>query len=97
MKNFLEKKQLFSYFKHKPKLALLGNYHKNKRSFLTRYFGYFYLDYGVDEIFINTKINNNTNIDNDLAIFTSRADRNLDLLIDIWKSKIIQIILKVNF
>ena len=69
-------------------MALLGNYHKNKRSFLTRYFGYFYLDYGVDEIFINTKINNNTNIDNDLAIFTSRADRNLDLLIDIWKSKI---------
>ena len=85
---FLRKKQFFSYLKHKPKLALLSDYHKSKRSFLTRCFGYFFLDYGVDEIFINTKIDNDTNIDNDLAIFTSRADRNLDLLIDIWKSKI---------
>lgn len=85
---FLRKNQFFSYFKHKPKVALLGNYHKKKRSFLTRCYGFFYLDYGVDNIFIKTKIDDNFVVDKDLAIFTSRPDRNLDLLIDIWKSKI---------
>ena len=89
IEKFIRKKQLFSYFRHKPKLALLGKYHKNNRPYITRLFGYFYLDYGVDDIFINTNLNNNSIIDKNLAIFTSRPDRNLDLLIDIWKSKIL--------
>ena len=36
--------------------------------------------------FFDTKIP--TNIDNHQAIFTSNKDRNLDLLIDIWKTNI---------
>ena len=88
IEKFYRKKQFFSYFKHKPKLALLGKYHLKKRSFITRMFGYFLLPYGVDEIFINTKINQKNDIDNNLAIFTSRPDRNLDLLINICEKNI---------
>ena len=88
IEKFIRKKQLLSYFKHKPKVALLGNYHLKKRSFITRMFGYFILPYGVDQIFINSKIKANNLIDNKLAIFTSRPDRNLDLLINIWENNI---------
>ena len=88
IEKFFRKKQFFSYFKHKPKVALLGKYHLKKRSFITRMFGFFLLPYGVDEIFINTKIKKKNDIDRNLAIFTSRPDRNLDLLIDIWKKNI---------
>jgi glycosyltransferase involved in cell wall biosynthesis len=88
IEKFIRKNQFFSYFKHKPKVALLGKYHLKKRSFITRMFGYFLLPYGIDEIFINTKLNYINGIDKDLAIFTSRSDRNLDLLINIWKNSI---------
>ena len=49
-------------------------------------FGLDILNLGVDEIFIKAKLNND--IDPNQAIFTSRADRNSDLLINIWKDKI---------
>ena len=88
LEKFIRKKQLISYFKHKPKVALLGKYHLKKRSLITRMFGYFLLPYGVDEIFINTKLKEQNNIDKNIAIFTSRSDRNLDLLINIWQNKI---------
>ena len=88
IEKFIRKNQFFSYFKHKPKVALLGKYHLKKRSFITRMFGYFLLPYGVDKIFINTELNYINNIDKNLAIFTSRPDRNLDLLIDIWENNI---------
>ena len=41
LKNFYEK-QFISYIKHKPKLALLGEYHKSQRSLFSRIFGYFF-------------------------------------------------------
>ncbi len=89
LEKFIRKKQFFSFFKHKPKVALLGNYHLSKRSYLTRVFGHFILPYGLDEIFLKTKLNNDNKIDKNLAIFTSRADRNLDLLIEIWSNYIL--------
>jgi len=85
---FIRKKQMISYIKHRPKVALLSNYHKEKRHLFTRLFGHFFLTYGVDDIFLNAKINDVNDIDKNLAIFTSRSDRNLDLLIKIWKNKI---------
>jgi glycosyltransferase involved in cell wall biosynthesis len=88
IEKFIRKNQFFSYFKHRPKTALLGNYHLSRRNYITRVFGHFFLSYGVDEIFINTKINHTNNINKNLAIFTSRPDRNLNLLINIWKKKI---------
>ena len=88
IEKFIRKKQFFSYLKHKPKVALLGKYHLNNRSFFTRMFGYFLLHYGVDEIFINSKLSHINNINKNLAIFTSRSDRNLDLLINIWNNNI---------
>jgi glycosyltransferase involved in cell wall biosynthesis len=86
LEKFIRKKQFFTYFKHKPKVLVLGDYHKNKRSWITSIFGVGILELAVDEIFINTKLTNK--IDKNLAIFTSRPDRNLGVLIDIWNNYI---------
>jgi len=81
---FLRKKQLFSFIKHKPKILVLGSYHKKTRSWITSIFGIDIFDLSVDDIFINTKLTND--IDKNLAIFTSRFDRNAEILIDIWNT-----------
>ncbi len=86
IEKFIRKGQLLSYIKHKPKIALLGKYHQSNRNFLLRIFGSFQISLAVDDIFLNSKIN--SDILNDQAIFTSYIDRNLDLLINIWKNKI---------
>jgi len=86
IEKFIRKKQLLPYLKYKPKIVLLSNYHKNNRNIFLKMFGSIRLDWSVDHLFINTKINND-NKDN-IAIFTSRPDRNLNLLIDIWKKYI---------
>jgi len=44
------------------------------------------INYGVDEIFESKKISNYN--DNKISFFTSRQDRNLDILIDVWKENI---------
>ena len=49
-------------------------------------FGKINLQWAVDPLFLETEIND-SNVEN-RAIFTSRRDRNLDILIDIWKKKI---------
>ena len=86
IEKFIRKKQLISYFKHKPKVVFLGNYHKKNTSKITSLFGHIRVNYGVDKLFINTTLSNN--IDNNLSVFTSRPDRNLDLLVDIWNKLI---------
>ena len=86
IEKFIRKRQLFSYLKHKPKIVILSDYHKKNRSFFLRLFGNFKLSWAVDDIFINTNISNT--IDPNLAIFTSNKDRNLQILIDIWKEYI---------
>ncbi len=86
IEKFIRKKQLFSYLKNKPKFLLLGNYHKKKMTKLVSLYGTKVIDYGIDDIFI--KANINENINNNSAMFISRNDRNLNLLINIWKNKI---------
>ena len=86
IEKFIRKGQLFSYIKHRPKIALLSNYHKNNRNYLLRMFGSFQIGWGVDQIFLEASTNNKIN--NKQAIFTSYSDRNLNLLIEILKEKI---------
>ena len=86
IEKFIRKGQLIAYIKHKPKIALLGSYHKNNRNYLLRMFGSFQVSWGVDQIFLDAPIINDIN--NNQAIFTSYTDRNLKLLINIWKEKI---------
>tara|TARA_Y100000590_G_C15660368_1_gene992351 strand:+ start:758 stop:1744 length:987 start_codon:yes stop_codon:yes gene_type:complete len=86
IEKFIRKKQLFSYLKNKPKFLLLGNYHKKQMTKLVSLYGTKVIDYGIDDIFI--KANINENINNNSAMFISRNDRNLNLLINIWKNKI---------
>ena len=87
LEKFIRKKQFLSYLKYKPKICFLSEYHKSNRSKLLRIFGEINLRWAVDEIFLKTNILNE--IDNNLAIFTSRPDRNLKMLLDIWEKFII--------
>lgn len=91
LEKFIRKKQLFSYLKNKPKILLLGKYHEKKRNPFLKIFGSNIVEWGVDEIFINSKINENPL---NQAIFTSRTDRNLNILIDIWTKQVFK---KKNF
>ena len=86
IEKFIRKGQLISYLKFKPKLILLGKYHDQTRNFLLKIFGKINIQWAVDYTFINTKINDS--LIDDIAIFTSREDRNLNILIDIWKNEI---------
>ena len=83
---FIRKKQFISYLKHKPKIITLGKYHTNNRSKLLSLFGVIELNLAVDNIFINTQINDD--FSEDVAIFNSRPDRNMALLTDIWENYI---------
>ena len=86
LEKFIRKNQLFSYLKHKPTYFLIGEDHKKNRSKVLSLFGSNILKISVDDIFLKTNLINN--IDSNQAIFTSRVDRNLDLLLEIWSKKI---------
>jgi glycosyltransferase involved in cell wall biosynthesis len=60
----------------------LGKYHKENRNYLLKLFGTINLEWAVDPLFLEAKLDENL-IEN-RAIFTSRRDRNLDLLIKLW-------------
>ena len=86
IEKFIRKGQLVSYLYYRPQIILLSNYHLKNRNALLKVFGSIKLEWAVDEIFLNTTIDDS--LVEDRAIFTSRDDRNLDILINIWKKKI---------
>ncbi len=86
IEKFIRKKQLSAYLKHKPKIVLMGDYHEKSRSFLLKMFGSIKIQWCAEKIFTDADLN--SNIDINKAIFTSYKDRNLKLLIDIWKNYI---------
>ena len=86
LEKFIRKKQLLSYLKYKPKVCFLSQYHKKNRSKFLYFFGHINLRWAVDDIFLKTEVTNE--IKNNQAIFISRPDRNLELLLDIWKNNI---------
>ena len=79
------KNQILNYFINKPTYLLIGNYHKKNMSKIFSIFNSKVINYGVEKIFEQKKISNSL-IDNKLAYFTSRQDRNLEYLIKIWKA-----------
>ena len=83
LEKFIRKKQLISFMKFKPIMILEGDYHYNKRSFLTAIFGKKVLKIAPDYDFINTKIDINY-IPPPNAIFTTKSDRNLEILLNSW-------------
>ena len=87
IEKFIRKKQLIPYLKYKPKVCFLSNYHKRNRSKLLHLFGEIRLNWSVDKIFIDSTISENIN--KQTAVFTSRPDRNLKMLINIWKRLVI--------
>lgn len=87
IEKFLRKKQLFSYIKHRPKIFLLGEYHKKKRSIFLSLFGSEIYTPGIDDIFLESKIKFPKH--SNQAIFASRSDRNLNILLEIWNNYIL--------
>jgi glycosyltransferase involved in cell wall biosynthesis len=86
IEKFIRKGQLFSYLKYKPKIVLLGKYHKENRNYLLKMFGTINLEWAVDPLLLETKLD--ANLIENRAIFTSRSDRNLEILINLWKKDI---------
>ena len=84
---FLRKKQLFSFFKHKPCVITLCNYQYNKRSFLTSIFGKKMIPIAVDPKFLNLEIDLDY-LPKKKVIYNIRSNRNLDWLLNIWCNKI---------
>ena len=89
IEKFIRKNQLFPYLKHKPKIFLLGEYHKSKRSYPTRLFGSEIINWAVDDDFLKTSLIQD--IDHQKALFTSYPDRNLDKLVFLWINHIFNI------
>lgn len=87
VEKFLRKKQLFPYIKHRPKIFLLGEYHKKKRSIFLSLFGSEIYTPGIDDIFLESKIKFPKH--SNQAIFASRSDRNLNILLEIWNNYIL--------
>lgn len=87
IEKFLRKKQLFPYIKHRPKIFLLGEYHKKKRSIFLSLFGSEIYTPGIDDIFLESKIKFPKY--SNQAIFASRSDRNLNILLEIWNNYIL--------
>ena len=81
---FIRKKQFIPYIRHKPTLILEGEYHLNNRSFITSFFGKKIVKLAADYEFINQEIDIN-NIPDKKCIFTTRSDRNLNLLLKSWE------------
>ncbi len=88
IEKFLRKKQLLSYLKYKPQVCFISEYHQKNRSKLLYLFGSIHLRWSVDNLFLNSPMSNN--IDNKLAIFTSRPDRNLKFLLKVWSNSIVK-------
>ena len=86
IEKFIRKGQLLSYIKYRPKIVLLGNYHNKNRNYLLKLFGTINIEWAVDPLFLKAKLNEN--IIENRALFTSRRDRNLDLLIKLWKKDV---------
>ena len=91
---FLRKKQLISFLKYKPKVICFSNYHYNSRSFLTSFFGKEIITPSIDNDFYTTKLPLKNHND---VIFYSRADRNGQLILDIWKDLFINNSIKSKF
>jgi glycosyltransferase involved in cell wall biosynthesis len=81
---FIRKNQFINYLFHKPILILEGEYHYKTRSILTSFFGKKVLKLAPDYDFINEKISIDK-IPSKNCIFTTRSNRNLDLLLKAWK------------
>ena len=81
---FLKKNQLFSFLKYKPKVLCFSRYHLNNRSFLTSFYGKKLIIPSIDNDFFDTPLEKNEINEN--AIFYSRADRNSNLVLQIWKN-----------
>lgn len=85
IEKFIRKKQLLPFLKHKPVIILDGDYHYNNRSLFTSLFGKKILKLAPDDEFINETVQIDK-LPEKNSIFITRSDRNLDILINAWKT-----------
>ena len=91
---FLRKKQLIPFLKYKPKVICFSNYHYNKRSFLTSFYGKEIIIPSIDNEFFKAKLPLKTNNN---VVFYSRGDRNGKLILKIWKELFLNNSIKSKF
>jgi len=84
IEKFFRKKQFLSFYKNKPLLITEGDYHYNNRSFITAPFGKKIIKLAVDNDFLDVNIDISF-LPGPNAIFTTRPDRNIFILIDAWE------------
>lgn len=82
IEKFLRKGQLIPYLKYKPTYFVIGDYHLRNRTKLLSLYGVKILNLAIDSMFHDTLVSSQTR--DNIAIFTSRPDRNLNLLTNIW-------------
>ena len=82
IEKFLRKGQLIPYLKYKPTYFVIGDYHLKNRSKLLSLYGVKILNLAIDSMFHNTLVTSQPR--ENIGIFTSRGDRNLNLLNNIW-------------
>ena len=87
IEKFLRKKQLIPFIKYKPKVIVASNYQYKLRSYPTSFNGKIQLSWAVDKMFYETLLNDE--FVEKKAIFTTRPNRNLDRLLNIWKKLLI--------
>ena len=85
LEKFVRKGQFFSYFKNRPEVYVIEIITKIKDHIFYHFLEKI-LDVSIDDLFMETELTKN--IDHNQAIFTSRPDRNLNKLLDIWNNKI---------
>ncbi len=81
---FIRKNQLVAFLKHTPKIILEGDYHYQKRGWLTSLFGKNIVKICPDYEFIDQKIDK-TFVPKKNVIFNTRPDRNIAIVINAWK------------
>ena len=86
IEKFIRKGQLIPYLKYKPTYFVIGDYHLRNRTKLLSLYGVKVLNLAIDSMFHNTLVSSETR--DNVAIFTSRGDRNLNILNNIWTNHI---------
>ena len=83
IEKFIRKRQLIPYMINRPTLILEGDYHDKTRPKVLSLFGRKIIKLAPDYEFINEKIDLRY-LPKKKCIFTSKSDRNLDLLLGLW-------------
>ena len=80
------KKCIWGIFRHNPSAVFLSKYNYETTPGIIPYKSRHIIEHGIDEFFINSKVKRSVP-EKPIAIFSSAAHRNLDIVIESWKEQ----------